>query len=83
MKMVGHQAPGMNDQPLVVNKMIEGMHNHLFVHRSDKYIYPIYRIKGDKIAGLPAVYVIVITHVVRSQPELKLFAFSWQMLFQL
>jgi hypothetical protein len=63
--------------------MIEGMYYHLFVNRSDKHIHPIYRIKSDKIAGLPAVYVIVSTHLVRSQPELKLFAFSWQMLFQL
>jgi hypothetical protein len=72
MKMIGHQAPGMNDQSLVVNKVIKGMYYHLFVHRADKYIHPINCIESDKITGLPALYVIVITHITLCQPELKL-----------
>src|SRR5688572_1948903 len=37
-KMVGHKTPGMNNQPLVINKVIKGMNYHLFVNWADKYI---------------------------------------------
>jgi hypothetical protein len=75
MQMVGHQAPGMNDQALIIDKMVKGMNYHLFVYRADKYIYPINGIEGDKIAGLFAMCMIVSTHIL-FQPGLKHFCFS-------
>jgi len=57
--MVRHQAPRMNHQTLIVNKVIESVHYHLFVHGTDEYIYPVNRIESGKKTGLPAVSMVI------------------------
>src|SRR6185437_15718788 len=51
-EMTGHKAPGIDDQPLGLDKVIERVGDSLLVSRPNEYVYFVHRIEGQKIGGI-------------------------------
>jgi hypothetical protein len=51
-EVVGHEAPGVKVHPLSMDKVVQGVGNHLFVGRPDKQIYLIYYVECQEKTGV-------------------------------
>jgi hypothetical protein len=54
--MAGHQAPGIYDDPLRIDKMVQCIHDDLLIGGTDEYVYPIDHIEREKKTGIPRIY---------------------------